>query len=856
MDTSQFHDEDQPIEVNLTTINSKALSLADLRRQRPTSDRQIFQVPVGEDFLRKYMYIKEDTTGEDDNDLIIVTNNGKRFHRVNVYDETKKKEDPIDPPIDPPPSEVKVLDTKTYKDGRYEKDTMSGFKNVAGEKQGNAFYSDAPDQKIVETIDKALDIEIECGIVCDRVVLRKQDNGNAIMFSYKMGGSSVEGGRWMAGLVNNGDTDQYPVVYFDFDEAVNKRLFGFPNGKFIFGCKGPEVYAKYNNVEFFRTTQIQIAAPGTASVIGFEGNTWVDSLKVALSGSTGINTIDSKNIGITADSTTGSAVKGSKVLKVKDSSFFKVGSLYGIEAKTLEQASGGIWPEVKSYADDTELIKANPQQAYAWVRSDNTTRQHYVLLNGETKEWEPGMVGYTDDYWWPKNWEGYNGDNYIKYPIPLQHRFRVESINTSTNEVVMDAPVQSQVTDALIFTDIEEAWNTNFGERRNLQQEGVTLRLPEGVISGSELLNIDSRKKFSIIGAGIDKTIIRSPKGVVPATLSSIFCPGLHLADFTLEANYVGEKGHGLRMFGRRMGGNEIPLPGVNYISLQSGGLSAGHSDSGLLIERVRVKNTITAGFLIGQQVGGLIKDCHYHHDTGVYRYTGWCFNATDGCIGVTFDGCTFFSPLIFAAFESFGGEDNAFLNCISTNGRFSSNTSQRMRMFNTLITLTENSRPGWMDLSDPVININANSGRENECGGAKIEKTKIHFEGFIDTLGNYKRGVTVQKGIPDVVINDLEITYAKEFIPSEGKAGCSAVGSDGINTKVINVRCHGKMAPHHPKYASNIGIDHGEIRNCDVDSLYIKDGLVVDNKAQVIYHGPNVIFEGVNEGERILIDY
>lgn len=409
-------------------------------------------------------------------------------------------------------------------------------------------------------------------------------------------------------------------------------------------------------------------------------------------------------------------------------------------------------------------------------------------------------------------------DVYQQYVAPRGLPFTVVSVDGS--KVTIDKK-------ALVASKNIEVWHDNTGafnqcfKQGNVQVKRVDWT-KDKTFGFSGRFYLQSTPGVEMIG---DNTTWYSPHGTDGLSYWVVNCPGYKQKGIRFQANFEG----------------------VSYGD--GGGMLVGHSD-GCDID-VDMENTITAGVIVSNTKGGRVQ-ARYKSATGIYIYGGWCMNTVDGTQDFLFENTSIESPTIYSGFEAYGGKNNTFKNIKGINARASSNTSDGMKIDGFELRFTRNSRPGWMDVSDPTINMNLNNNRPNDEGGKSyIRNGKIIFEDYVDDGRNFKRGIVIQGGVNGVTIENVQVIY-KAPVDERAHIGAAGIISHGKNVLIKDCLVEGKGREGHPGGA-NILMEHGTMENVKADIIHVNEGTLKNVKCRILWKGKDVkIGEGCEIGQII----
>jgi hypothetical protein len=222
-----------------------------------------------------------------------------------------------------------------------------------------------------------------------------------------------------------------------------------------------------------------------------------------------------------------------------------------------------------------------------------------------------------------------------------------------------------------------------------------------------------------------------------------------------------------------------------------------------------------------GERVSNLqVSDCESIL-TGPFRsYLDWWFGASDSDTA-TFTRCRIDNTHLAAGFETFRSNNVQFIDCVSKNGVFSSNSSGNFVLDGFTLTITAGSQFDKTSFShlNPAVNINSNIQPPNAAMqiGGTIKNVSITVEGPIDRLGNLLKGIVINDQNPNITVTGGIITYPNGKPGAE--VGPFGINSTGTNTVVRDLIVTGKPANW---WETNIYVRDGIVSNCKAERIQV----------------------------------
>lgn len=607
------------------------------------------------------------------------------------------------------------------------------------------------------------------------------------------------------------------------------------------GCDGLEIYVKFNNVKCVSiTSHLHMVAGnwGAKSLgdagyglrfIGFRQFT----TKALLSDFTA-QTYDIRDFGAKQTRAIGNMTAGSNLLRLTKKSAFLVGERVIVElggeqgrGQPGAKGVGGVWPAL-SYANATARAADNSQASntYAWERS---TGNVYKFTTPST--WTQETSGLTAK----------------AYPKALRATITAISADGLTLTLSTSAAVGAK--NANVYYDCAWAFMklvNNPGEywfsgayeptaayvnASAFMPSNFKVVVPEGKWAIGERITPRAITGIEVVGAGIGKSEVFSPRGVESACMLFITCPNSSVHDLTWRGNGDAEWGHtpnfGSVWESGRTCITQTSVPQGN--DAWSPGILFGQGSHNSAAYNLDVYDTWQ------QAVAASFADNLVMHDIaltlsyGSRDYIGWQIQFADATGGSATD-ITITSPKQTGGFESFKGTNQTWTRCVGINALWAFNNSQGwvMNYCEYIKTPLSNS---WGSLDSPSVDVNSNIGLGNTDAGGTINNIRIDIQGYGNSgTKKVQSGIVINDNDPNITINGGYYSAPPWVVSGYGPRG---VVSTGASTIVDGFTSLGRNEGG-SIYQANIGVGtSGEVRNCTADIIVVGGTATTSNNVK-----------------------
>ncbi len=359
------------------------------------------------------------------------------------------------------------------------------------------------------------------------------------------------------------------------------------------------------------------------------------------------------------------------------------------------------------------------------------------------------------------------------------------------------------------------------------RSDNQVLFLPAGDFAISGHLQINYVSGWSIIGAGIDVTILRNPKGCPGAGLRTFETDNITISDFTVIGNW-GEEGFYLDPNGDGYGVGVRPTACNNA-----------------LVQRIKVVDVAIQAVWLELCSTSTTRDCEMILTQPLRAYSSnWYFGMSDATDCLVED-CVINSEWLCPGFETFRSSGSVFRRISTRNAGASSNSSGDFLFDDCEIRIEAGSQYLNSDTVfnhlNPAYNINSNIQPPDASMllGGTILNCDLTVEGYIDTdiaKQNLLKGIVVNADNPNITIIgglfDYQLNGAGPF--PVGEVGPYAVNSTAENCNVSDMTVTGSVHASEVGSKGNIMLfdanspfNSGTVTNCTTDSGVYIDGVL-----------------------------
>jgi hypothetical protein len=591
---------------------------------------------------------------------------------------------------------------------------------------------------------------------------------------------------------------------------------------FTFGVSGFDIYAKLNGVEFVRIKDYRNLKSGRAAVqandsYGFRDVTVRNLQNEQLFSNPNANLIDLRDFGVSSIATTGSISQNSNYLVLPADEGFKIGDniivAVGGEVGGGHYGTmgvGGAWPH-KSYSSlvAMQADTIQPDGIYASIPS------------GDVYQSWGGAWSIDTRYYFAKI-------------SPAALSARVVARSSDGRTLTLDKQALVAATNARVYFDNRGIFNRLGQDSDSLTPPGLTLYLPAGHFAISDYLAITGHTGWTVAGAGRDLTHVVSPAGTDSARLFVLNSPNTTVRDLHLEGN-VGDNGYGLSMSGNAFS------TGVEFSS----------SDNS-------VAQDLTITNVWWKAVGSTFSDNVWAYriqdilTAPIRIYVQWQFQWSDSSNGGCVD-CTVTSAYLTGGFNAFRSQNIQWIRPVGINASMAMNVVGNFLIQDARITVKGMSQFQHSEASfsrqNPIINVNSNIESSSpllKLGGT-ISNATIIEEGYINTDNDLLRGIVINSGNPNVVIQGGYFQSPDYKAPS-GMPGANGINSTGTNTLIDHFRVVGYVnRNYYPGFNIALLGANGTLKNCVADTWYSASGTITNCMTNATYnatlrdpaHGP-----------------
>lgn len=484
--------------------------------------------------------------------------------------------------------------------------------------------------------------------------------------------------------------------------------------------------------------------------------------------------------------TTGSITQGTNVLRVADPTGFAVGDQIIVEIGTEAGGGargtfgvGGTWPQT-NYATTAALLAdtSNIDPTWAWAQ-DTGTIWEWSTRNSVDPEWSSTPV-----------FPFYTAKAVPRSLVAVIAQIDGSDFTLSITRMLGPTLAVATATDANVYYDNALPWYVNYGvESNKAQNYGNTLKFPAGTFYVSQTFyvssNPDDPQSFEIRGAGIDQTIIKSPKGVCQPGIITTNAQSMTVSHMSFVGN-IGDEGFGLNWGTITADSNlhdHAQPQGYTFprgVVMQNGDNHVIH----------HVKFTDSCQHAIAFNTCGHCRayDNQVYNTAKIRSYIQWLYQLA-ACHDSSIDNNYFYSPYITPCFELFASTDCSITNMTAVNGVGAVNCSNRWQIVGMHLTFAENAGAyslepdgGCFSLGQHAITVSYHQQVGDVSGGGKIINPTIIFEGPVQPDGSIVDGINISDNPP---ITDIEITGT---YPN----ACNPVGSITFPDQLADVAYNG----------------------------------------------------------------
>jgi hypothetical protein len=397
--------------------------------------------------------------------------------------------------------------------------------------------------------------------------------------------------------------------------------------------------------------------------------------------------------------------------------------------------------------------------------------------------------------------DGWRQFYYRSKDLPLALVSKITGVADSGRTLTLDKAAATTATNANVHFDNHPLLKKVLTEEH---PAGWTVTLPAGDFAISDTLQHRHYGGWTISGAGKGVTILRSPKGAPGGGLRCFETNDTQIRDLTIIGN-AGQNGFGL-------------TDHVTWVDYGVGILIA--KSSNCVIRNVSCVDVFRKAAW-GEHTSNLqVYDCDLIMNDPFRGYLEWWFGVSDSS-NSTFTRCRINSKYLIPGFETFRSDGVKFIDCISKNGVFSSNSSGNFLLDGFTLVVTAGSQFDKKSFShlNPAVNINSNIQPPNAAMpmGGTIKKVNIIVQGPIDALGNLLKGIVINDQNSNITVTGGIITYPNATPGAE--VGPFGVNSTGTNTAIRNLTVTGKPAN---SWEVNIYVRNGIVTDCTAERIQV----------------------------------
>ncbi len=390
-------------------------------------------------------------------------------------------------------------------------------------------------------------------------------------------------------------------------------------------------------------------------------------------------------------------------------------------------------------------------------------------------------------------------DYYFAYDAPKALATTITGVSADGMTLTLASPAVTATTGATVYFDNYPIVNALFAESH---PAGWLINFAYGSFAMSNCVFPQHLNGWTTQGQGKTNTILFAPRGAMACGFRPQICMSMTWKNFAIHGNF-----------------------GDNYFGYESG-LPAGiwsYSSIGDTVSNMSFSNLWLKAVWFEFSRNCTVTDCDYTQiDPHRSYFAQWFFGASDSD-NVVCTRCTFNSPQwLNAGYEMFRSSNCQFVDCTSTNGAFSSNSSGSFIYRGITLTTTALSR--FSDASffylNPLININSNIQPPSPAMllGGTISGINITVQGYMDTTNRLPGGININIDNPNITVDGTLINYLVGWHAGAGAQGAVAVNSTGQNTIVKNLTCTGTTEPNGS--FKNINVQFGAVTNCTAPEI------------------------------------
>lgn len=470
---------------------------------------------------------------------------------------------------------------------------------------------------------------------------------------------------------------------------------------------------------------------------------------------------------LTADlksyATTGSISAASKTLTIANNPGFEIGHHIIVEIGTESGGGlrgtigvGGSWPML-NYANAIARSADNSQanNTFAWQLDDGSIWRYvsgsWVTFNS--------IYGLSSVHY------------YFQKAVPRSLCTTITDMSgTGNTTLTLNDAASADAVDANVYYDNSFYWN---GDGNGVgicgpnasDPDQKTIILPSGTFAFGDPPRVQDHDGWTIQGAGIDQTIILTPKGV-GSGFKVTSCPNITISDFTFLSN-LGNDGFGWSYDITKAVPDRIVTElkfggsGNNAYIANGFGVYVVLNSNNSTLRRLKVVNAMTSALAFDNNSNySNMYDCVAYQHVQELQYLQWQMNISSSHDCSMVD-CAFYGDTYWSAMEIFGNSsgqigNNKLIRPKVVNGVISVNSANNWQLIDPEVTFTANALPasGWVILANSPININFNTEGNVVSDGGQVLRPQLIFEGLEDPSTNdMPNMIGVSSGLVNVSI-------------------------------------------------------------------------------------------------------